>query len=91
MNNFHNCNKAAIETFQCLADTKHEYVSAPSNPFATSFRIVTESGVGVSIAHSIDTNGILETILVNHDDSLNHDTLIYHESRKDLIEYLKTI
>lgn len=92
MNNIFACNKAICETYQYLNDncdkTNHKYITVPTNVFMTSFRIVMESGVKLSIAHSLDTGGELETILINKDDSIDHYSLLYHKNREELIEYI---
>ena len=92
MNNINICNRAILETFYRLEENfhkiNHEYINTPSDTFSTSFKIITASGVKMSIAHTIDTGCGLETILLNDNNSLNHDTLQYHESREQLIEYI---
>lgn len=71
-----------MEKVQIIFDT------VPTGMFTTSFRIITKNGQKISIGHSLDTGGELETILVNQDNTLNHDSLIYHNNREDLVEYI---
>ena len=86
------CHKAIYETFMCLNDnhqmTKHKYITVPTGMFTNSFRIVMESGVKLSIAHPLDTGGELETVLINNDDSIDHLSLLHHNNREELINYI---
>lgn len=92
MNNISICNDAIYNTFNyvldALYDTKISFVTIPTNSTVTSFRIVTESGVKMSIGHSPDTGGQLETILLDSDNNLMHDTLEYHADMDNLIKYI---
>lgn len=92
MNNLSICNDAVYNTFNyvlnTLYDTDISFVTIPTNFVQTSFRIVTHSGVKMSIGHSPDTGGELETILLDTNDNLIHDTLQYHEDLDHLIKYI---
>jgi hypothetical protein len=95
MNNIPMCNDAIYKTFNYVLDTLYatdiSFATIPTNYIDTSFRIVTESGVKMSICHSPDTGGELETILLDTDNSLVHDTLLYHENVEDLIKYILAV
>lgn len=92
MNNIILCNRAILETFYRLEENyhklNHDYITTPSDTYSTSFKIIINSGVKISIAHTIDTGGELETVLIKDDDSLNDNTIQYHENREQLIEYI---
>lgn len=92
MNNISICNSSIYKTCNCvlntLYDTNVRFITIPTNSIDTSFRLVNESGVKMSIGHSPDTGGELETILLDTDDHLMHDTLLYHKDTEDLIKYI---
>lgn len=89
------CNDAIYKTcnhvLNTLYDTNIRFITIPTNSIETSFRIVNESGVKMSIGHSPDTGGELETILLDTDDHLIRDTLLYHNNLEDLIKYILEI
>jgi len=42
----------------------------------------------MSIAHTMDTCGELETIILDANGALDHDTLMYHDNREELLKYI---
>lgn len=93
MENLSKCNAAVNNTYNYVRDTLSDisFVTVPTHFLQTSFRIVTRSGVKMSIGHSPDTGGELETILLDANDDLLDDTLEYHENLDNLVKYIEDL
>lgn len=59
----------------------------PANEYV-SF-LVTINNQKISVAFSMATNGIIETMKVLEDGQFDNDSISHHESMYELIEYLK--
>lgn len=92
MNNIIRCNQEIMETYSFLCNKKsqthHVVLNIPNNIFSTSFRILTNDGIKMSISHSIDTCGELETILICDNNYIDRDTTLNHKNREELLKYI---
>jgi hypothetical protein len=82
-----------VKTFHYLCDNCNEFKfhSYPIDEMSTEFQIENHSGVKISVSHSIATGGDIETTLINCSGKKIYDTLEYHDSRENLVKYLKEL
>ena len=92
MQNLLYCNQETVKTYSFLTEninkTNHEFLNVVEIMIGTSFRIKTRNNVVMSIAHTMDTCGELETIILDANGDLDHDTLMYHDNREELLKYI---
>lgn len=69
----------------------YKFLNYPIDEKSNSFNISSPKNNMIIVKHSIETGGGLETILMDKNDNLKYDTLEYHDTHKDLLEYLKNM
>lgn len=93
LEDFKTCHSKIVDTFQYIVDNykSAKFQSYPLHECSTSFILVNENNVKISIACPIDTCGELETFKFNNNNEIDNDTLEYHENNDKLLEYIKLL
>lgn len=90
---FKEIHEDTVKTFHYLCNTCNEFKfnTYPIDELSTYFQIENHCGTKISVSHSIATGGDIETTILNSDGVKRYDTLEYHDSRENLVKYLKEL